>query len=509
MALRVAGSHRTLCDVMQAALQADGDREAYVDAGLRLTFDEWDRAASGVAALFSEAGVGRGDVVCLLLPASVDYAISYQAAVRLGAVTSGVNPRLGAGEVASILRRSGPKVIVQPGSRRGPNPIPDGVVSRLLTVDETRASWRRDAPPRLPKLDPSDPVALVWTSGTTGDPKGAVFDHSNLAAVAAGAGDLSAPKDRRLSPLPFAHVGYMTRPWDELTNLITTVIVPSRWKASEALRLMEDERVTVAQGVPTQWRLLLSLPELESADLSGLRVAGTGASNVPPELVREMRSRLGVPVVVGYTCTEAAITTRSRIEDSDEDIAQTVGRPSEGVQLRVVGEDGHPLPTGRVGKVQCRSPAVMRGYWRDPSLTSEVLSSDGWLSTGDLGSLDERGYLTLAGRVSDTYIRGGYNVHPVEVEALLSQHPGVGQVAVVGVGDEVLGEVGVAFLVPSPSAASKPPEVEELRAWCRTTLADYKAPDLVYVVEALPLTAMAKVDRAALRTEARERRRSP
>src|SRR5471030_2614283 len=160
-----------------------------------------------------------------------------------------------------------------------------------------------------------------------------------------------------------------------------------------------------------------------------------------------METRLGCPVVIGYTSTEAAITTGTVPGDSPEVISQTVGRPRVNVELEVVDDVGVPCPTGVVGRVRCRSGATMRGYWHDPARTSEVLGADGWLTTGDLGFLDDRGYLTLVGRRSEMYIRGGYNVYPAEVERVLGEHPTVGQVAILGVGDPVLGEIGVAFVV--------------------------------------------------------------
>ncbi|HEX6477086.1 MAG TPA: AMP-binding protein, partial [Acidimicrobiales bacterium] len=316
------------------------------------------------------------------------------------------------------------------------------------------------------------------------------FGHTNLEACAVGAGDLSRPGDRRLSPLPFAHVGFMTKAWDELVNVITTIIVPSPWKAGEALRLIEEEVVTVAQGVPTQWSLMLAHPRFDATDVSSLRVAGTGASTVPPELVREMRRRLGCPVVVAYTSTEAAITTRSRIGDADEVVSGTVGRASEGVEVEVKGT------RGEVGRVRCRSAAVMRGYWGDPARTAEVLDADNWLTTGDLGRFDDVGNLVLVGRRSEMYIRGGYNVYPAEVEAVLGEHPGVDEVAVVGLPDPVLGQIGAAYVVPVPGAV--PPTQDDLRDWCRRRLADYKAPDRLELRTELPLTSMLKVDKQAL-----------
>jgi acyl-CoA synthetase (AMP-forming)/AMP-acid ligase II len=331
-------------------------------------------------------------------------------------------------------------------------------------------------------------------------PKGAIFDHRNLRAVAVGAGAMGAPFDVRLAPLPFAHVAFMSRPWEEIENAITTVITPTPWNAADALRLMARERVTVGQGVPTQWRLVLDHPEFAATDLSSLRIAGTGAATVPPELVREMEQKLGCPVVIGYTSTEAAITTGTVPGDSPEVISRTVGRARENVELEVVGDDGAPCATGDVGRVRCRSGAVMRGYWHDPERTAEVLGADGWLTTGDLGFLDERGYLTLVGRRSEMYIRGGYNVYPAEVERVLSEHDDVAQIAIVGLPDPVLGEIGYAFVVP---AAGARPSLEDLRTFCKGALADYKAPDRLVVVDALPVTTVGKVDKQALAREVR------
>ncbi len=480
----------TTVALLRDTAQALPDGEAFVDGTTRLTFGGWDRAADGLAAALADRGVGKGDVVALLLPSSADYAVSYAAAMRLGAVTTGINLRLGPAEVASIVTRTRPTVVVVEDGIEPP-PGDAAVVGR----SELAALSELDPPSSFPRLDPSDPVAIVWTSGTTGVPKGAVFDHANLAAMAPGAGALSADGDRRLSPLPFAHVGYMTRMWDELASRITTIITPTPWKAAGALRLIEEEGVTVAQGVPTQWALMLADPTFEATDVSSLRLASTGAARVPAELVREMRERLGCPVVVRYASTEASLITGTRLGDPDEVVADTVGRPSGGVELRLIGEDGKPVATDEVGLVQCRSGAAMRGYWEDPERTAEVLDPDGWVSTGDLGRLGADGNLRLVGRRTEMYVRGGYNVYPAEVEAVLGEHPAVDKAAVVGLPAPVLGDVGWAFVVPVPGTTVDP---DELKAWCRSRLADYKAPDHVRVVDDLPLTSMLKVDKRAL-----------
>src|SRR6185437_7556283 len=236
---------------------------------------------------------------------------------------------------------------------------------------------------------------------------------------------------------------------EDIEYAITTVVPPTPWKAEPVLAQMAAERVTVGQGVPSQWRLLLDRPELDDTDLSSLRICGSGAAPAPPSLVRELQGRLGCPVVIGYTSTEAALTTGSLPGDSPELIARTVGRRRDNVDLRVVDDDDAPVAVGQIGNVECRSPAVMRRYWDDPEKTAAVLRPDGWLRTGDGGWLDADGYLTLVGRRTEMYLRGGYNVYPVEVERVVSELPDVAQVAVVGKPDPVLGQIGVAFVVPA------------------------------------------------------------
>ena len=515
---QIEGERTTLPEVLASAARTNPDVEAYVEPATdttprrSVTFASWQQAAEGVAGLLASHGVGPGTVVCLLLPSSIDYMVAYAAVARLGAVTSGINLRLGSAEVTSILERTRPRVtIIDDGLA-----VPEGPTGLVVTRSELVDAQAGSGPGGWPDLDPSDPVAVVWTSGTTGLPKGAVFDHGSLGAVATGTDVLSEPGDRRLSPLPFAHVGSMTRIWDEAANVITTVITPTPWSAAGHIKVMEAERITVAQGVPTQWALVLSQPTLASSDLSSLRIAGTGASRVPAELVADMRTALGVPVVVRYTSTEASLGTGTVAGDPDDAVATTVGRPVPGVELVLVDEDGSPTSPGEVGRVRIRSAAVMRGYWGGPLVgpgaagvsydveaTRSVLDADGWLTTGDYGRLDDHGRLMLVGRANEMYIRGGYNVYPAEVEGALGDHPGLAQVAVVGGPDPVLGEIGVAFVVLEPGAAVAGPDlVEALRDRARSRLADYKAPDRVVVVDVLPLTSMMKVDKRVLAAEA-------
>ncbi len=467
--------------MLEAAAAAHGDREAYVEPGARTTYAGWIGRARSVATQFADLGVGKGDVVALWLPSGIDYATCYAAAAMIGAITTGLNPRLGRREIESILCQADPALIVA-DERLGPLPDTAGrVLARTSLSTDTSGS----APPAV-KLTRRHPVALIFTSGTTGVPKGAVFDAEGLAAGAAASGVMSAPYDRRLTSTPFAHAGYMFKLWDQLVWGSALVVPPAPWSAQGMFDVLRDERVTVAGAVPTQWAKLLDVEGVSPQALPHLRIGIAATAPAPPELVRRVAERIGVPLVVRYAMTECPTICGTEPTDAPEVQFRTVGRPAAGMEVRV----------GPDGGVEVSGPCVMRGYWRKPELTAGVLRN-GWLRTGDIGVLGADGNLTLVGRRGDMYIRGGYNVHPGEVERALASHPNVKQAAVVGRSAPVIGEIGVACVVPADAAA--PPTLAELRAHVAGELADYKAPDELLIVDELPLTAMLKPDRLALR----------
>ncbi len=472
-----------LLDLIDHVLETDADREAFVQpmsdgSTRRMTFGEWAAHADGFADRLAADGVAKGDVVGINMASGIDYAIAYQATIRLGAIATGLNPRLGQAEVAHINTISNP----------------------VTTVSSLGEYSPGDAGRRRTSHCGTDPVCIVWTGGTTGFPKGAWFDHRCLQAMTQGAAPLSQFGDRRLSPLPFAHVGYMTRMWDELHHRITTLIVPSPWTPSAALDLIEREQATVCQGVPTQYRLMLDHASFCDTDMSSLRLAGIGASRIPPELVKEMRDCMKVPVVVRYASTESCVATGTRLNDPDEIICGTVGRPNGGVELRITDDNETPTTTGTIGSVQLRSRAAMRGYWKNTAGTTDAITSEGWIRTGDLGSVDADGNLRLVGRSTDMYIRGGYNVYPLEVENCLGAHPAIASAAIVGAPvQDRLGEIGVLFAVCRPGAVVR---LDEIRSFVKARLADYKAPDLLVIVRELPTTPIGKVDKKPLRVRA-------
>jgi acyl-CoA synthetase (AMP-forming)/AMP-acid ligase II len=470
---------------------------AYVEGDVCVTYREWLERADSLAAALADGGVHQGDVVALLLPSSIDFAVGYMAAVRLGAVATGINTRLGPNEITAILSRSCPAALIHDGDV---DPVPSGAPRPGLVMprrEMQRAALSRRTRPKGVLTRPDEPVCIVWTSGTTGTPKGAWFDHRALHASAEMSGILSAPFDRRSMPLPFAHAGYMNKLWDQLEFVITCVLMPGGWSAPAMLDLFVKERITGGQAVPTQWAKLVELPEFATADLSSLRVASSGSAPVTPELAQKMRTRLRCPVVVRYACTESSTITGTMPDDPPEVLLHTVGRPLPGVELMLVDENLREVPHGETGTIRIRTRCQMRGYWNDPDRTAETLSPDGWILTGDLGRLRSDGNVELCGRVTEMYIRGGYNVYPLEVENVLALHPRVERVAVLGVPAPVIGEIGVAFVAPTDP--SDPPTADELRTWCREHLADYKAPDRVEILSELPVTGMLKVDKNALR----------
>jgi acyl-CoA synthetase (AMP-forming)/AMP-acid ligase II len=489
----LGGRHETLGEAMDAAVVAFGDSEAYVDGTRRITFAEWIAAADGVATELATRGVKPGDVVAIALPPSIDYAIAYAAIVRAGAVASGLNLRLGPREVTAICACA-PPVLAFVDERAPLAGLPDAT-ERMTRHELAVAARGAQIPAHRGRS--SDPVVIIWTSGTTGVPKGAWFDHDNLRAAVTTAGVMAAPFDRRLLPTPFAHAGYMAKLWEQIGWGMALVISPTPWTAVETVRILATERITVAGGVPTQWAKLLDEPGLDTVDTGVLRIGVVATAPAPPELVERVTARLGCALVVRYAMTESPSITGTEPGDPPDASYRTVGRPQPGVQVQLRDDTGATVPAGTVGRVHVRSACVMRGYWNAPELTADALDAEGWLRSGDLGYLDPDGNLVLVGRVSDLYIRGGYNVYPLEVEHVLAEHPAVAEAAVLGVPAPVIGEIGIAFVVPMPGRDA--PSLDELRAWCRARLADYKAPDEMVVVDALPRTSMLKVDKLALR----------
>jgi len=450
---------------------------AFVDGARRLTYAEWDRLSDRAAFTLANEGVRAGDVVALLLNPGITYPIAYVGAAKIGAITAGINPRLAQPEIDHVLDDSGARVLV---TDRPLSPEPG-----LLTPERLLAPG--GAPPAFDARG-EDPVAIVYTSGTTGMPRGATFTNAALDFVRALDG--SGEPARGLQGIPMAHMGFMTKLAAFIECASTSVLI-QRWSARAALELIASEKLTALGGVPTQLALMLRDSAFARTDLSSLRGITIGGAPASPDLVRAIREGFGVPVGVRYSCTELAAGTGTRPEDPDDVVAETVGRPHDGVSLRI----DEPRDDG-TGEILVRSPAMMRGYWR---ASSSGLDPDGYFHTGDLGRIDARGNLRLAGRAKEMYIRGGYNVYPLEVENALLLHPAVANAAVIGVPDDVLGERGLAFVVRAADV-----DEHALKMFVAERLADYKVPDVMTFRDSLPMTSMFKVDKRALAAEVRD-----
>ena len=483
----LTGDFATFAQLFAEAAKTFPAQEAYVHGGERIGYGAWFDESLRLAAGLQERGVTIGDIVLISLEPSIDFAVCFAAAQLLGAIASGVNPRLGRREIAAIIEKTAAPVMIAEDSAERPDGVPH-------IIRQTELAALRQGPvkavPHAGKA--SDLAVIIWTSGTTGLPKGACFAHENLKCAIHTAGPLAAPHARKLSSVPFAHAGYMAKGWEQVAYGMTLVITETPWSAEQMLRLLVKERISIAGAVPTQWAKLLELPQLAEADLSHIAVGVTATAPAPPELIERVTQAIGAPLIVRYSMTECPSMTGTRIGDSAETQYRTVGRPQPGVEIAL-----RDIDAAGVGRIAVRSAGAMQGYWRDAERTAEALSGDGWLLSSDLGRIDADGNLVLAGRTTEMYIRGGYNVYPIEVERALSELPSVAAVAVIGLAAPVIGEVGIAFVVPADPAA--PPTLEDLRSHVRGELADYKAPDRLVLLEALPLTAMMKVDKAALR----------
>jgi acyl-CoA synthetase (AMP-forming)/AMP-acid ligase II len=396
-----------------------------------------------------------------------------------GAATAGVNPRLTALEQAACIDRVEPALVIADPDQVAALGVPGGRPDPI-------------------EPDPDRPVAIVFTSGTTGTPKGAWFTDRQLHAVAvydvgaAVGGDHLIPQ---YGSTQFAHIGFTTKlPW--YLRMGTTTFLLDRWRAGDVLDLVERERIATIGGVAPQVALMLRDPRFDERDLSAVTLLVMGGAASPPALVEEARRRFGAAYSIRWSSTESGgVGTGTAPDAPDHEALHSVGRPRPGIGIQVRGPDDLPLPHGEIGAVWIRSDASMSGYWNNPEASADALVG-GWLRTGDLGTVDASGLLTLAGRQGEMFIRGGYNVFPSEVAGVLAAHPGVADIALIPRRDDLLGEIGVAVVVPADPAS--PPTLEDLRDHARASLAHHKLPEHLVLVDEIPLTAMQKVDRRTL-----------
>lgn len=469
------------------------------------------------ARAFLGKGIARGDRVAIWAPNSAEWVIAAVGAQLIGAAIVPLNTRFKGGEAAFILNRSKARMLLTVGDFLGvdypalieSHALPDLEATVLLdggAWQHFQAEGERIAPQALDlamaAVVPGDVSDILFTSGTTGEPKGVLSCQGSTVLMAQRWGEplgLGAD-DRYLIVNPFFHSFGYKAGWLACLVAGARILPMPMFDSGAVLRCIAENKISVLPGPPALFQSMLVDPGLADADLASLRVSVTGAATVPPSLIRRMQSELGFDrVLTAYGLTEAPVVSMSPPDDPPETIASTCGVAIEGVEIRIADDAGEPMPEGEIGEVLVRGFNVMAGYLDDPAATEAAIDTDGWLHTGDIGTLTD-GRLRITDRKKEMYISGGFNCYPAEIERMMAAHPAIAQVAVIGVADERMGEVGHAFVVTRPGADA---DAGKILAWCRAEMANYKAPRSIAFVDALPMTASGKVQRHLLPSLAR------
>ena len=497
----------TLADIVRETAAAWPDRKAVVSGAARATYAEIDAAASRVASGLLAAGCAPQERVGILARNSLAFIEILLGCLKAGLVALPLNWRLAAPEIAYIVRHAGARVLFCAEEFRA---AAEGSAERLIVIEEGAAgphgyaAWRdgQSGVDPLAEANPADVALQMYTSGTTGLPKGVQLTHEGygfaLDSVRGFPWGRLGPEDVVLTPAPFFHVNGVN-PVLRTFAAGACVVAPPQFDPGKMLALIEEHRVTRATLAPAMIQACLESPELAARDLSSLQVISYGGSPISERVLAEARRRIGCEFVQMYGLTETSgPLTFLHPEDHDPALGRLLscGRPGPGVELAIAAPDGTPLPPGEVGEVRVRTPALMKGYWRDAEATAQVVTPDGWFRTGDAGCLDEAGYLYIRDRVKDMIVSGGENVYPAEVENALLSHPAVADAAVIGVPDRKWGEAVHAVLVGQPGAVV---DEAELLAHVRSRIAGYKVPKGVTWVEELPRNPAGKVLRRQLR----------
>ena len=517
---------RTIPDLVAQQAEVLGDAKAIVDSDATISFaglaERVDEAARALIAM----GIERGDRVAIWAPNMWEWVVAALAINTAGGVIVPVNTRYKGIEAAYLLEKSGAKALFTVTGfldvdyvallRNTGSELPelkDVVVLRgdasegTLTYQDFLAR-AKDTPSnaakeRAAEIDPDDIADILFTSGTTGKPKGVMCAHAQNLRVFDTWSSLVGLRegDRYLIVLPFFHsFGYKAGWFSALMRGATSFPEPI-FDVDVVLKRVQRDRITMLPGPPTLYQSLLLHPERANFDISSLRLAVTGAASIPVELIHRMKDELRFETIItAYGLTESCgVVTMCRLDDDPETIATTSGRAIPDVEVMIVDGEGNPVPPNEPGEIVVRGYNVMKGYFDAEEETKKAIDVDGWLHTGDIGTLDERGYIKITDRLKDMFIVGGFNAYPAEIENTLLNMPGIGEVAVIGVPDERLGEVGMAFVVPAPGRSVTP---EQVVAWSRDNMANFKVPRKVEVLDALPHNATGKVVKFELRERA-------
>lgn len=515
--------NRTMPEIVATAAQTFGDEIAIEDGATLINYEELDALRRQVAAACIAAGLEHGDRVAIWAPNIANWILAAIGTQSAGCTLVPINTRWKGSEAAYALNRSGAKVLFTVAEFLGQNypdmlrgedlphlsstvllegSLPDcqtwtEFLAAAESIEEQQVSARES------QVLPSDVLDIGFTSGTTGSPKGVVTTHAqNIRVFETWSATVGLRRgDRYLIVNPFFHSFGYKAGW--LAAILTgaRILPVLTFDLDQVLAQIADRKVSVLPGAPTIYQSILAHPRRAEYDLSSLRLAVTGAAPVPVELVRQMREELCFETVVtAYGLTETCGTVSiCESDDPPEVISGTSGKAMPGVEMRCVDAEGNELERGDPGEIWVRGYNVMQGYLDDPDATAATITPEGWLKTGDVGVMDAAGYVRITDRIKDMFIVGGFNCYPAEIENSLCSMAGVAQAAVIGVPDPRMGEVACAFIVPRNDAVL---ESQAVIDWCRDTMANYKVPRQVKIVEALPVNASGKVLKTELRAMA-------
>jgi long-chain acyl-CoA synthetase len=483
--------------------RAHGGRVAVRVDNAAMTYRALDEASARVAGLLRERGLGPGDRVGIMMPNVAEVPVVYYGVLRAGGVVVPMNPLLKAREVAYYLGDSGAGLVfAAPAFADQARGGADQAEAETIVVDgvsfpELLASAAPED--QVADADDEDTAVILYTSGTTGHPKGAELTHHNLISnteVTRTEIVQARPDDVIFGGLPLFHVFGQTVALNVAVAAGACLTLLPRFGAEHALKIIAGHRVTVFEGVPTMYVALLHQPNRADCDTSSLRMCISGGAALPVEVLRGFEEAFGVPVLEGYGLSETS-PVASFNHPGRERRPGSIGTPIRGVQMRVVDGDDHEVPRGEVGEIVIRGPNVMKGYWHRPEATAEAMKSRGevgagWFHTGDLARVDEDGYFYIVDRKKDLIIRGGYNVYPREIEEVLYEHPAVAEAAVIGLPHPSLGEEVAAAVALKPGADVT---AEELRDYVKSQVAAYKYPRHVWIADALPKGPTGKIQK--------------
>jgi len=491
----------TVNELVESRAAKWGDRPFVLYKEEEISFKQLAERSCRIANGLAKLGVKKGDKVALLLPNCLEFLYSFFGIMRLGALVVPINPLLKEGEVSYIVSNAEATTIIT-FDRLLPRilalkpscPFLKTIVSTGDSEDAVQLQTLLEAADtgELPSVDEDDEAAIVYTSGTTGKPKGAILTHKNYVSDAEML--LNAvtvfPEDRFMCILPLFHVNAQVVTIFCPLHAGASVILMEGFVPRGFLPALAKYKATTFSAVPTVFAVLNSFPDAEQYDLSNLRFCISGAAPLPVEVIKEFERKYKALIVEGYGLTEGTCASSVTRLTGERKIG-SIGLPLDGQPTKIFDENDNELPPGTVGEIVIKGPNVMKGYYKNPEATAEALRN-GWLHTGDLGYLDEDGYLYIVDRKKEMIIRGGQNVYPKEIEEVLYRHPAILEAAIVGLPDKIWGEEIAAFVVLKPGEKL---ERRDLIVYCKQSVASYKCPRKVFFVEQLPKTATGKIQK--------------